>query len=123
MVVVMIPEHGAGLCGDTMQISGMREIPTPTITNIPVGIKLIGPRLTREGGPVRVTTPSGHQAIGQIIANILELKVFNNQPFRAADLTLNLPETAPVAQNEGSTVMQIDGKAYLSLDGKSWAPY
>src|SRR5690625_2389215 len=37
-LVVFIPEHGAALQGDRMQIPGMREIPTPQITHIPVGV-------------------------------------------------------------------------------------
>ena len=41
-VVVVVPEHGAALLGDRMQIPGMREIPSPSITHVPVGIKLVG---------------------------------------------------------------------------------
>ncbi|NKI17834.1 cellulose biosynthesis protein BcsG [Spongiibacter sp. KMU-166] len=123
VVVVMIPEHGASLRGDSTQISGMREIPTPSITHIPVGVKIIGPNIRRAGDPVRVGQASSFQALGQIVANILEFKLFNNQQYRAEDLTLNLPETDPVSQNDGSTVMQIGGKAYLSLDGETWTPY
>ncbi|MDX1504122.1 MAG: cellulose biosynthesis protein BcsG, partial [Spongiibacter sp.] len=91
--------------------------------HIPVGVKIIGPNIRRAGDPVRVGQASSFQALGQIVANILEFKLFNNQQYRAEDLTLNLPETDPVSQNDGSTVMQIGGKAYLSLDGETWTPY
>ena len=35
-VVVLVPEHGAALRGDSAQIAGLREIPTPAITLVPV---------------------------------------------------------------------------------------
>lgn len=37
-IVVLVPEHGAAIRGDRMQISGLREIPTPAITTVPLGI-------------------------------------------------------------------------------------
>jgi len=58
VLLVIAPEHGASLHGDRMQIAGMREIPSPSITHVPVGLKLINAKARREGGPVHVTTPS-----------------------------------------------------------------
>ncbi len=52
-----MPEHGAALRGDKMQIAGMREIPTPAITLVPVGIKVIGQDANRAGSPVQIDTP------------------------------------------------------------------
>src|SRR5690606_5904644 len=42
VVLILVPEHGAALKGDRMQIAGMREIPTPDITHVPVGVRVIG---------------------------------------------------------------------------------
>lgn len=39
MMVVVVPEHGGALKGDRMQISGLRDIPSPSITNVPAGVK------------------------------------------------------------------------------------
>lgn len=42
VLVVIVPEHGAGLQGDRFQLPGMREIPTPALTHVPVAFKLFG---------------------------------------------------------------------------------
>ena len=38
-VVVVVPEHGAALRGDRMQIAGLREFATPSVTTVPVIVK------------------------------------------------------------------------------------
>ena len=35
-MVVVVPEHGAALRGDRMQIAGLREFATPSIATVPV---------------------------------------------------------------------------------------
>jgi len=42
VMVLVVPEHGAALEGDRMQMSGLRDIPSPSITHVPVGIKFVG---------------------------------------------------------------------------------
>ncbi|MBW2941670.1 cellulose biosynthesis protein BcsG [Zhongshania aquimaris] len=123
IVVVLIPEHGAGLRGDKMQISGMRELPSPSITHIPVAAKVIGPNLQRSDAIFHVREASSHQALSQLLANILEQKVFDQTHFSAAQLSSNLPQTAPVSQNEGSTVIKVNKEYFISLDKQTWTPY
>lgn len=41
VMVVVVPEHGGALKGDRMQISGLRDIPSPSITNVPAGVKFL----------------------------------------------------------------------------------
>ena len=122
-VVVLIPEHGAGLRGDAMQIPGMREIPTPAITNVPVAVKLIGPNLERQGPAARIAQPASYQAIGQLLADFLAADIFASRQFKTNDWLSAVPRTEPVSQNDGSTMMTIDGESYLSLDGSSWTSY
>lgn len=123
IVVVLIPEHGAGLRGDKMQISGMRELPSPSITHIPVAVKLIGSGLQRSDAVYHIKQASSHQALSQLLANIFEQKVFDTTSFRAAELSSNLPQTANVSQNEGSTVIKVDQEYFISLDQRTWSPY
>jgi len=66
-VVAMIPEHGAALRGDKMQIAGLREIPSPSITLVPVGIKVIGPDLQRAGRALQIDKPTSYLAVSHII--------------------------------------------------------
>ncbi len=123
IVVALIPEHGAGMRGDRMQISGMREIPAPTIVHTPVGIKIFGKNIQRQGKAAHITEPSSYLAISQLIANILEQNIYQSDSFDVATLINNLPETQAVAQNSGSTVIEVEGKYYISLDGVSWIEY
>jgi len=123
IVVVLIPEHGGGLRGDKMQISGMREIPSPSITHIPVAVKLIGPGLQRRGAVARVPQATSHMSLAQLIDNIIEQGVFSGRNFSAADLARGMPETPSVSQNEGSTVIALDNQYFISLDNEDWSQY
>ncbi|WP_104025593.1 cellulose biosynthesis protein BcsG [Vibrio hyugaensis] len=123
IVVALVPEHGAGMRGDRMQISGMREIPAPTIVHTPVGIKVFGEGIQRQGSTEHVKAPSSYLALSQLVSNILEQNIYEQKSFSPSKLAGNLPETRVVAQNSGSTVIEVDGKYYVSLDGTSWIEY
>ncbi|EDP58481.1 cellulose biosynthesis protein BcsG [Vibrio sp. AND4] len=123
IVVALVPEHGAGMRGDRMQISGMREIPAPTIIHTPVGIKVFGEGLQRQGETQHVKAPSSYLALSQLVTNILVQNIYEKKSFSPSELAENLPETQVVAQNSGSTIIQVNGKYYVSLDGSSWIEY
>ncbi|QLK44558.1 cellulose biosynthesis protein BcsG [Vibrio owensii] len=123
IVVALVPEHGAGMRGDRMQISGMREIPAPTIVHTPVGIKVFGEDIQRQGDTKHVKAPSSYLALSQLVSNILEQNIYEKKSFSPDELAGNLPETQVVAQNSGSTVIEVNGKYYVSLDGSSWIEY
>jgi len=114
-VVVLIPEHGAALRGDSAQIAGLREIPTPAITLVPVGIRVVGPDAQRNGDPVRIDEPTSFLAVSQIVAAMLAKSPFGADGFRAADFTAGLPTTPFVAEGENMTVMR-SGNGYVIRD-------
>lgn len=123
IVVALVPEHGAGMRGDRMQISGMREIPAPTIVHTPVGIKVFGEGIQRQGDTKHLKAPSSYLALSQLVSNILEQNIYEKKSFSPDELAGKLPETQVVAQNSGSTVIEVNGKYYVSLDGSSWIEY
>ncbi len=123
VVVVLVPEHGAAVRGDHMQISGLREIPSPAITLGPVGIRVIGPGLKRDGAKVRVDAPTSYLAISHMVARLLEDDPFASGAYDPASLVEGLPETRFVAENEGTVVMRHRGAYYLRLEGEEWIPY
>lgn len=123
IVVALVPEHGAGMRGDRMQISGMREIPAPTIVHTPVGLKIFGEGMERIGGSVAVKAPSSYLSLSQLVANILEQDIYKTKRFSPIALTKGLPETRMVSQNSGSTMMEVNGKYYVTLDESSWSEY
>lgn len=122
-VVVMVPEHGAALRGDKMQIPGLREIPSPTITEVPVGIRVIGPELRRAGDTLRIEASTSYLAMSQIIARLVEKSPFDGDSFVPADYTQGLPTTDFVAENEGMVVMRRQGAYFLRQGKDDWAAY
>ncbi|MDF1693790.1 MAG: cellulose biosynthesis protein BcsG [Zhongshania sp.] len=122
-LLILIPEHGAALRGDKMQLTGIREIPSPSITHIPVAIKFIGPRLKRVGGQVSVAADSSFLAISALIANVMQQNIFASNTFSPQSVVDGLPSTAAVSQNEGSAVIHFGSSDYVTVDGKSWSRY
>ncbi len=124
VVVVVIPEHGANLTGDKLQIPGLRDIPSPAITHIPVGVKLIGTKAQNKGDTVQINNPSSYLALSELISRLVDGKSFTSPQLDLKALTNKLPETAPVSENEGVIVIDYQGKPYVLLKGDTnWAPY
>ncbi|KIH85231.1 cellulose biosynthesis protein BcsG [Pseudomonas batumici] len=125
VVVVIVPEHGAALHGDRMQISGMREIPSQSITHVPVGIKLVGMGRNPGAAPLHITEPSSFLALSEIISRLYgaQSKGDGQGPDWSALLS-NLPQTAAVSENSGTVVVDYGGKPYIRLKEKAgWLPY
>ena len=111
-VVVMVPEHGAAWRGDAAQIAGLREIPTPAITLVPVGIRVVGPDARRVGEALQVAEPASFLAVSHIVARMLARPPYGAPGFRPADYTAGMPLTDFVAEGEAATVVR-RGDAYL----------
>ncbi|OBU60091.1 cellulose biosynthesis protein BcsG [Stenotrophomonas maltophilia] len=124
-MIVVVPEHGAALHGDRMQIPGMREIPSPSITHVPVGIKLVGMGTPASGGPRHVPEPSSYLALSELVSRVYALNAQSPSGARDWDSLLQgLPRTPSVSENEGAKVIDYGGKPWLQLQGsKAWNPY
>ncbi|MDD9177282.1 cellulose biosynthesis protein BcsG [Aliivibrio finisterrensis] len=123
VVVMLVPEHGAGMRGDKMQIAGMREIPSSTIVHTPVGMKIFGENITRTGDTVHINAESSYLAVSALVSRILAQDIYSQKTFDPKALTQGLPKTKMVAQNSGTTVMEYNNKPYVSLDGSTWSEY
>jgi cellulose synthase operon protein YhjU len=106
-VIVFVPEHGAALRGEENQIAGMREIPTPNIVHVPVGVKVVGlPAGTeRAGGAVTIDTPTSYLALAQLLSNLVANSPFLPGAQPLAQYATNLPQTRMVGENEGTVTM------------------
>ncbi|MFZ5503477.1 MAG: cellulose biosynthesis protein BcsG [Pseudomonadota bacterium] len=122
-VVAMIPEHGAAVRGDKMQIAGLREIPSPAITLVPVGIKVIGGNIQRDGDTLSIDMPTSYLAVSHIIARLLEKNPYAGSRFSPADYVTDLPGTPLVSQNGEVAVMSRQGRYYLRQDASGWVEY
>ena len=125
VVVAIVPEHGAALHGDRMQISGMREIPSDSITHVPVGIKLINMGDSGQTAPLHITQPSSYLAVAEIIARLYaDPALGQGKTVDWSALLANLPQTQKVSENSGTVVLDYNGKPYVRIkeDG-GWLPY
>ncbi|MEQ6969477.1 cellulose biosynthesis protein BcsG [Pectobacterium polaris] len=123
VMVIVVPEHGAALAGDKMQMSGLRDIPSPSITHIPVGVKLFGLQAPHQGNALEIASPSSYLAISELVARMVDGKVFTAPSIDWQTLTSALPQTEAISENENAIVMQYQGKPYIRLNGGDWVPY
>ncbi|KIS45332.1 cellulose biosynthesis protein BcsG [Kosakonia radicincitans] len=123
VMVVMVPEHGAALKGDKMQVSGLRDIPSPSITNVPTAIKFFGMKAPHQGAPIEINQPSSFLAVSELVTRVLDGKIFTEESVNWQQLTSNLPQTAPVSENANAIVLQYQNKPYVRLNGGDWVPY
>jgi cellulose synthase operon protein YhjU len=123
VVVVVVPEHGAALTGDKMQMPGLRDIPSYAITHVPVGIKFIGISAPHQQPSLRIGGNTSYLALSELVARLVDGKVFTASQIDWSGLTKDLPQTAVVSENDAATVMQYQDKPYIHLDGSDWVPY
>ena len=121
--MVFVPEHGAAMRGDKMQIPGMREIPSTGIGIVPVGIKLIGLTENKATQLQIVSQASSHLAVATLLSNFISHNPFAAKKLDWAEYVRDLPVTEYVAENEDIVVMRRGDAYYLrSKDGK-WVEY
>ncbi len=112
-VVFFVPEHGAAIRGTTLQPSGLREIPLPPITTVPVAVKLIGPRPNPLHHTQRViSTPTSYGALAVFLAEFFRHSPFESSQWAEAPPLIDIPETDFVAENEDVRVVK-EGPQYF----------
>jgi cellulose synthase operon protein YhjU len=120
MVVVMVPEHGAALRGDKKQIAGLREIPTPAITLVPVGIRVVGGGVQRRGEALSIDEPTSYLAISHIVERMLEKSPFDAEGYSPAEYVSALPLTPFVSQGESVIVAEYNQRYYQKQAASGW---
>lgn len=123
-VVVLIPEHGAALRGDAVQVSGLRELPTPAITTVPAAVKLIGfANLPHGSKPLVVDTPASYLTLTALIAGLAQGGPLHTTSTALQSLLPALPAVQWVAENENTVLMRRGGRAYLRSPNGQWAEF
>lgn len=122
VIVVFVPEHGAALRGDRKQIPGLREIPTPAITQVPVGVVLINAP-AGERGQLRIDAPTSYLAMNELLSRFVADNPFARQTPGLAAYTQNLPQTDLVSENEGTLIMQIGAQYMLRTPDGAWSSW
>lgn len=124
VLVIIVPEHGAALRGDRMQLTGLREIPSPALTHVPVLIRLFGEGVNeRELSPIRVDRNTGPSAIAAAIYTVLNQRPFSGGEFDLRALAEALPVTPWLAENKDVKVMEFNQQYLLKLRDQNWMRY
>jgi len=125
VVLMLVPEHGASLRGDKVQIAGMREIPDPKVTLVPAAVKLIGmPKTAAASAPVLIQQETSYFGLNALLADLL-----HDNPFAAQGLPLalrleHLPSTPYVAENDDVVMLrQADGRYALKSSDGTWVAF
>lgn len=123
VVVMVVPEHGAAIRGDRYQFAGLRDIPTPRITSVPVGVAVVGPEAKRTGAQVKVDQPTSYLALSQLMALMLKKPPFDPAGFDPDQYAHSLPQTRHVTENDAASVI-FTGNGYMMRQGKdAWEAY
>lgn len=123
VVVVFIPEHGASIRGDKVQIAGMREYPSFSIGHVPVGVKFIGQTQQPKPPPYVFTQPSSYLAVSKLISEMINHNPFVDNGFDPRETERTLPVTGYVAENSDAIVMRYGARYYLQSRKSSWTEY
>lgn len=131
VVLVLVPEHGAALRGNKMQISGMREIPSPNITLVPTAVKLIGLKNSAAGdagtsnAPLVVDTAMSYLDLFTLLGDWLADSPYAAQPLKSlAERVAKLPGTRFVSENADVITMRNEADQYLLKSGNDpWIRY
>ncbi|MFW9595195.1 MAG: cellulose biosynthesis protein BcsG, partial [Macromonas sp.] len=125
VVLLMVPEHGASLRGDKVQISGMREIPGPRITLVPAAVKLIGLKDSPITGPVTVDKPMSYFGLYSLLGDLIADSPYVPGARPLAARLDTLQETAFVSENDDIVVMRDPKGAYVMRSGENgaWVSY
>ena len=122
-IVVLIPEHGGAVRGDATQIAGLREIPSPSITRVPVMIRVMGPDAKRTGEAVSLAEPTSYLAVSHIVSRMLAKPPFGAAGFSPTEYTAGFPITDYVSENEGTTMIQRGDKFLVRQERDAFREY
>lgn len=124
-VVILVPEHGAALRSDKLQISGMREIPSPRITIVPAAMKIVGmPKSsTANGGPMIIDQPISYFGLNVLLDDLLRDSPFSAGSRPLAERMAHLETTSFESENAGTVVMRdAAGQYWIRADNGTWVP-
>lgn len=118
-VVLFVSEHGAALAGSAVQAPDLRDIPTPALTLVPVGVRILGP-----GAPISARAasdrPVSYLALAELLRRFLERPPFANGSPSLEESLRGLPETALVSENENARVLESWGRFLVQEKSGRW---
>jgi cellulose synthase operon protein YhjU len=120
-LVVVVPEHGAGLSGEYGQLVGLRELPTPAITRVPVFGYWIAPGYKPAAtGAVTIKQSVSYTALSELVSRWLAQNAEQQRQPAWPVLLSDLPATRFVSQQGNITVMESQGAYWIKAPGAAW---
>ncbi len=119
VVVVFVPEHGAALGGSRIQAPGLRDMPLPDITLVPVGVKLIGKGYAPAPGAV-ISKPASYLALSFMLSRFIAESPFDKNDEKIQDLAASVPATDFVSSTEGDEIVKKGEDYFLFGKEKKW---
>ncbi len=121
-VVILVAEHGAAVRGDRYQIDGLREIPSPAITEVPVAIAYVGLDEKSASIHARIDDPISYYGLAQLLKRSI-----TDNPFESRHspeiYTHGLAGGPFVAENDESLVVRVAGRYLMCPPGGRWVPW
>lgn len=116
-LVILVAEHGAALAATRIQASDLRDIPLPSITQVPVGVRFIraGEKPTPKSR--RFDTPTSYQTIASVIQLAL-MKPASNEVIENPPIV----ETPFLAENEHARIFVHQGQPFFQNKDSAWNP-
>ena len=123
-MVVIVPEHGAAVRGDKIQVPRLRDIPTMRISRVPVMVKFVGLK-GMPNEPIHVTGNTSYLALTSLIGKTLETDYFSKDggTVPLEQLVHDLPQTNPASENGTVQTLEYQGREYFRQNGGEWKPY
>jgi len=117
-LLFFVPEHGRALVGNAIQLPDVRDIPVPSITKVPVGVKLIGPDFTKQQQQ-EINKPTSYFALSWLISKFIKQNPFAEKAPDAIKLAKRMPKTAHISENGDRVVIEFGEKTlYRDNDGE-----
>ncbi len=120
VVVVVLGEHGRAVRGNAIETPGLRDIPLPRITLVPVGMKLIGKRTGASGDSTIVSKPTSYFGLAFALETFAEQNPFRSDRYRTRAFIDSVPQTAFVAENENNLVVEDGNEYYFYGKDRKW---
>lgn len=120
VLLAVVAEHGAALHGEKNFIAGMREIPAPSITEVPLAVKFIGLPQFKPAAPIVTGKKTSYLALAELIRKATESP---SSGLDAAQLIRELPETGFVSTNDTTTVIGVSDRYWIKAGVLPWSEY
>ncbi len=122
VLVVFVGEHGRSIHGSAVAPPGLRDIPLPRITLVPVGIKLFGKGYhnVQAGRDLIIAKPASYLALSYMLAAFTERSPFQADQYASRNFIDSIPQTFFVSENQDNVIVKRDSDYYLYGKDKKW---